>query len=329
MDITQFGPGDAEALRAMVSVANAAMAVDAPWQHPATVASHDGMIRHGWDGEPPVPFLATMGSSAVGYATYDTSAWDNTHLAWFGIEIHPDHRGAGHGTALMEHLLERARHEGRTSVGIDAWEHQAATCFATRHGFDAKALDINRRQMLAEVDWDDVERLQREAARPAAAYELVRRFGPTPEAELDDLALMTAAINDAPTDDLDYEDEVFTGERVRDYEQAQLARGGRLYRVMARHRETEVLAGQSVVVVESERPHIGDQHDTSVVRGHRGHRLGLMLKTTMLQWLHESEPRLESIDTWNAESNDFMIGVNEQLGYRVLGRAVRFQRSLS
>jgi hypothetical protein len=48
----------------------------------------------------------------------------------------------------------------------------------------------------------------------------------------------------------------------------------------------------------------------------------------MLVWLAEIEPQLESIDTWNAESNDHMIGVNERLGYRVLGRALQFQRGL-
>jgi peptide/nickel transport system ATP-binding protein len=40
----------------------------------------------------------------------------------------------------------------------------------------------------------------------------------------------------------------------------------------------------------------------------------------------EEEPQLREVDTWNAESNDHMIGVNELLGYRVLGRVLDFQR---
>ena len=48
----------------------------------------------------------------------------------------------------------------------------------------------------------------------------------------------------------------------------------------------------------------------------------------MLQWLAEAEPRLETVDTWNTESNDHMIAVNQQLGYRVLGRGLQFQRTL-
>jgi hypothetical protein len=139
---------------------------------------------------------------------------------------------------------------------------------------------------------------------------------------------MTAAINDAPLDELDLEDEVFPPERIRAYENATIARGERLHRLLVRHRQSGELAGHTIVAVEQERPTIGHQHDTSVVREHRGHRLGLRLKAGMLVWLAEIEPQLESIDTWNAESNDHMIGVNERLGYRVLGRALQFQRSL-
>jgi RimJ/RimL family protein N-acetyltransferase len=48
----------------------------------------------------------------------------------------------------------------------------------------------------------------------------------------------------------------------------------------------------------------------------------------MLRWLADVEPGLATIDTWNMESNDFMIGVNERLGYEVLGREIQFQRDI-
>ena len=48
----------------------------------------------------------------------------------------------------------------------------------------------------------------------------------------------------------------------------------------------------------------------------------------MVLWLAEVEPQVETVDTWNAESNAHMIGVNERLGYRVLGREMQFQRRL-
>jgi hypothetical protein len=65
-----------------------------------------------------------------------------------------------------------------------------------------------------------------------------------------------------------------------------------------------------------------------VVAAHRGHRLGLLLKVAMNLWLRDAQPQLTEISTWNAESNDHMIAVNEAIGYRVLGRQLEFQKSL-
>jgi RimJ/RimL family protein N-acetyltransferase len=167
-----------------------------------------------------------------------------------------------------------------------------------------------------------------DAAGAASDYELVRLLGRIPDDLVDAVADMSASINDAPTDDLDIEDEVYPVERIRSYETAMESRGMRLYRVLARRRDTGELAGHTVVAVDSERPWIGDQHDTTVVAAHRGHRLGLLLKADMLRWLEQTEPGLATIDTWNMESNGFMIAVNEKLGYEVLGRELEFQRDV-
>lgn len=328
MDLIPFGPDDAAELRDSVAVCNAVAKHDSPWQHPFTEVGMAAALRYGWDLEPRVPFLAVAEGDVVGYASYSISERDNLHLSWLTVEVHPDHRRRGHGTAILDGLVQKSSELGRTSVGIAGWDIDGTTAFAARHGFELGSASINRRQLLAEIDWADVERLRAEALERAADYELVRRTGRTPEDELEALAEMTAAINDAPTDDLDIEDEVFTPQRVRDYETAQLARGGAFHRIYARHRGTGELAGQTVVAVEPDRPQLGDQHDTSVVRAHRGHRLGLLLKAEMMLWLREAQPQLESVDTWNAESNDFMISVNETLGYRIMGRELAFQRTI-
>jgi len=139
---------------------------------------------------------------------------------------------------------------------------------------------------------------------------------------------MTEAINDAPTDDLDVEDEVFSPDRIRAFEAAQDAYERRVYRLVARHRGTGELAGHTMVGVSVQHPWQAWQLDTSVVRMHRGNRLGLLLKAEMLGWLRESEPQLHRLDTWNAASNAYMIGINEKLGYRVLARTIGWQRHL-
>lgn len=328
MEIATFGADDHESVRRYVRVANAVRSADSPWVHPLTEHQLAGELRYGWDGEPAVPFLVSDGGADVAVGEYSTSTYDNLHLAWLNVEVHPAHRRRGHGSALLEHLMARARAEGRTSVGIAGWEATDLRPFAVRHGLEVKAVEVNRRQHFAEVDWARVEELHREARDLASAYELVRRLGPSPDDELEAIAEMAASINDAPTDDLDIEDEVYSPERVRAYETAQAERGQRLHRVIARHRETGELAGHTVVVVDGERPQFAEQHDTTVVARHRGHRLGLLLKADLMLWLRETEPQVESVTTWNAASNDHMISVNQALAYRAIGRELAFQRSL-
>jgi GNAT superfamily N-acetyltransferase len=264
----------------------------------------------------------------VGAGFLHLSERDNRHLAWTTAVIRPEHRRRGHGTALFAHLVEEARAAGRTSVGTDGWDSGAALGFAEKAGLTKRSQAIQRRQHLDEVDRALVQKRYDEAADHAGDYELVRIEGRTPPELLDAVADLASAINDAPTDDLDIEDEVFTVERLEAYEDSVLARGYRLYRLLARHRETGALGGHTVVGVEIARPQIADQHDTAVARDHRGHRLGLLLKAAMVLWLGEVEPQIETIDTWNAESNDHMIAVNELLGYRVMGRELQFQRDI-
>src|SRR3954447_1436210 len=328
MENLRFGPDDADRLKQYVDVVNAARDVDSPWQHPDTVKGAGGRFRYGWDGEVETPFLALIDGRPVAVSRFATSDYDNLHLAWVGVQVDPAYRRRGYGTALLEALVEEIRTAGRTSIGIDGWDSESTRGFAARHGREPKSSAIQRRQWLADLDWAEIERLHKEAAAAASAYELVRRTGRTPDDELDALAVMAGSINDAPTDDLDIEDEVFSAERMRAYEDAQLKRGRSLFRPMARPRASGELAGHSVVVVDGERPELGEQHDTSVVAAHRGHRLGLLLKTDMNLWLREVQPQLVEISTWNAESNDFMIGVNEAIGYRVMGRELEFQKSL-
>lgn len=327
MEITQFGPEDHAEVREFVRITNAARRVDTPWDHELTEREADGMLRHGWDLEPPTPFLATVDGVGVGVVEYETSGYDNFQLAWLTLWVHPEHRRQGHGSALLEAMTQRARDEGRTMLGTTGWDSTSSRGFAGARGFDQKAIEVVRRQHIARLDVAALDAAYDEALPHAEGYDLVRWLGPVPDDEIEAVARMAAAINDAPTDDMEIEDEAYPPERIRAYETAQAAQGT-LHRVFARHRATGEFAGQTVISVDGERPRWAEQHDTSVVATHRGHRLGLLLKLEMLRWLRETQPQLEMIDTWNAESNDHMIEVNELLGFEVVGRALVFQRPI-
>ncbi|MEP6817359.1 MAG: GNAT family N-acetyltransferase [Marmoricola sp.] len=326
MELREFTADDAAAISLAVELENAGNAVDCPWQHQVTPYRKEMEMRHGWDGEVGRHLLLYDGQTPVGGAELSTSEWDNRELVWLGLGIHPDHRRRGLGSGLVDRLLALSREMGRSLAGADGWESPGVEAFAQSTGFARKSQAIKRRMHLAEADLAEVRRLRDLAAAEAAPYELVRIAGRTPDELVEAVAELTAAINDAPTDDLEYEDEVYPPERIREYESAQIEGGHRFYRLVARHRETGDLGGHTIVVVDSEQQAHSEQHDTSVVRSHRGHRLGLLLKAEMVLWLAEEEPQMTSVDTWNAESNAHMIAVNVLLGYRVMGREIQFQR---
>ncbi len=110
------------------------------------------------------------------------------------------------------------------------------------------------------------------------------------------------------------------------FEETTAEPGHRRYRLVARHRESRELVGHTTVVVDAARPSAAVQDDTAVVPEHRGHRLGLWLKSGMLLWLRETEPQVTTVDAWNEESHQFMVAVNDMLGYRVLGRRLAYER---
>lgn len=329
LEVHRFGADDTDGTTALLRLLNLVGATDSPWEHPWLPDRLATMLREGWDGEPPAAYLATVGADPVGFALLFTSERDNTHLGslWMGID--PAHRRQGHGSALFQRMVQETLTAGRTSIMVDGWESEASTAFAARHGLERRSQSIQRRQHLADLDLALVEKQFDESARAAHDYELVRVLGRTPPELVDGMVALVSAINDAPTDDLDIEDEVFTPERLAAYEDVQTTGGDRLLRLVARHRVTGELAGHTVVCVEAQRPAVAHQHDTAVARAHRGHRLGMLLKAGMVLWLAEAEPQVRTVDTWNAESNEHMIAVNDALGYRVMGRELQFQKSLA
>jgi GNAT superfamily N-acetyltransferase len=331
VELTWLDPDhlDARDVAAAVAVLQAARLQDSPHRPGETVSSFTGRLRHGGDGDPPVTALARDGAGRpVGFLVLSLPRWDNTHLAWLVVTVDPLWRRRGIGRQLFAAGLERARAEGRTILSGHGYDSPALTGFATAMGMEPVLAVAYRRQDLRTVDWAALDRAYVVAESHAGGYDLVCLAGPTPEEMLPAVVAMTAAINDAPTGGMDIGDAVFTPARIRAYETAVLASGRRLYRLAARSCEAGDLVGHTVVTVDRERPWLASQGDTTVLRAHRGQRLGALLKIGMLRWLVEVEPQLHTIDTSNAASNAHMIRVNDLLGYQVIATTTNYQRRL-
>jgi GNAT superfamily N-acetyltransferase len=332
MDLDWLDPErlDPRDVAGAVAVVEAARAVDTPVILPMLYTSFAYRLKRGWDGDPPRVAVHRDARGRIdGVLELTLPRWDNTHLAIVGVTVDPLSRGRGLGRALFEAGVERARAENRTTVLADTFDYPTGVGFLTAMDMSQAAEMILRRQDPADLDWDRLDALYASAVEKAAAYELVRVAGYTPPDRLEAVAVMSAAINDAPTEGLDLDDDVISAERVHKFEEAQIARGRRLYRLMARHRDAGELAGHTMVGVERERPWLSFQFDTSVVRAHRGHRLGLLLKIGMLRWLAVEEPQLRVVETGNAGSNSHMIAINDAIGYKVIGSRLEYQLKLS
>ena len=320
MPFVRVPPGDTTQVTVLADIQEAARQVDDPDSFPVIAEMLAGDLRYGWDLEPAEHYLYIPdgATEAVGVLAVDLPTRDNLHLVWAEILVHPDHRRRGHGSAIMSEAMRRTRDAGRNTIWVGtAEDDQGARKFVEGFGFSYASHDARRRQVLADVDQAEVQRLWGAAQRKAADYCLERLQLPTADEVLGELVEVTAAINDAPMGDLTYEDEKFDLQRLRDFETALMGRGERAYRVIARHRQTGEVGGHTVVATHPLRPEIAGQGDTAVARQHRGHRLGLLLKIDMMRWLADAEPHLKIIQTWNNAENRFMINVNEALGYRL------------
>jgi RimJ/RimL family protein N-acetyltransferase len=131
-----------------------------------------------------------------------------------------------------------------------------------------------------------------------------------------------AAINNSAEADMPrdpgHEPQLWDTERVRMDERRQAAQGLRMYTVAAQSQATGELAGLTALALDPAEPEWGFQELTAVARPHRGHRLGLLAKIAMLELLAEREPQLTRIITGNADANEHMIAINNDLGFSVL-----------
>ncbi len=98
---------------------------------------------------------------------------------------------------------------------------------------------------------------------------------------------------------------------------------------VAVHRSTGRSVAYTTMGVPLSQPERVYQWDTLVLREHRGHRLGTLVKLAALQEMAAHSPRSRCITTWNAQENAPMIRVNDALGARTNGQLINWQKRLS
>lgn len=296
-------------------------AIGAAAQADVPVHSDDGAaFRHAvqsGDGDGPDDglWVALRDGVPVGFGRLTMSKTENLDTATLRGAVAPDEQRRGAGRQLLDaalSLTERPRIRARVWAGTPGEPALQALGFRADHSHVIRRLVLTREH----PNW---ARLRQQAEAAAAGYELRRQVGPTPPADMAAMRTLREAINDAPEPG-DFEE--YPPERIAAYE-ASLAEGGlRPYVLRAYHRDTGEPAGISFVTVDEKHPALAHQEDTSVIAAHRGHRLGLLLKLEMIDWLRAERPDVEAADTWNATGNKHMIAINEQLGMTPVAESI-------
>jgi len=301
------------------------------------VAALDG--RPGDDGSPPPDeqqhlLLVRDAGVAVGAARVELPMADNRHVVGALVHVRPGHRRRGVASTLQKAVEEHARRHGRTTLMVELDEpphldkRSPGRAALERAGLTQVLLEV-RRDLALPVDAAHLDALDAACAPHAEGYVVRTWRDRCPDDLVEDRAELGRAIStDAPMGGLAWEEEAWDAARVRRREQQVVRMGRTCLAAGAVHTDS----GTMVAFTEAAAPAAGGaqvhQWETVVLREHRGHRLGTLVKTAVLRRLARELPQARSIATTNADTNGPMIAVNEALGYRPNGTLTAWQRTL-
>ena len=279
------------------------------WQRFATWVSGFGDPRRVW-------LARTNEGLPAGCYVLTLPARENLTMADCQLAVVPARRRAGIGTALLEHCAREARRAGRVRLTGEALDGSPGAAFAAAAGARSGMAKVIRQLVIEDGLGARLASLRTAVGQRAAGYTLLSWRDATPPEYMGDSARLSAAMADAPTD-AGVEPQIWDADRIRAFEETLLGSGQRIYSVAARHDGTGRLAAITQVTIDAANPDWALQGITAVLPDHRGRRLGLLIKTEMLDLLVRRAPKVRRIVTRNAGGNEHMIAINEQLGYQV------------
>ncbi|HZE40364.1 MAG TPA: GNAT family N-acetyltransferase [Stackebrandtia sp.] len=292
-----------------------------------------GLVRHRAT-ERVEHVLAKRDGRVVAAAEMNMPLLDNTHMVELELDVDPEFRGRGIGSALLTEVERRAAEYGRTTLvafnaeGPDGGE-SAGYRFATARGYAKAGADIRRTADLGEIDQSNLDGTLADAWARADGYALVQWTDRTPSEHVEDVAYLDGRLLlDAPTQDLDIEPQKVDVDRVHNRENEYITRGQLRVSTAVKHVGSGRLVAWTEIAVNPGEEFDCWQSITLVDPDHRGHRLGTILKIENHRHVLRYRPMMRRVHTWNSEVNDHMVAINEAVGYRIRERWNGLQKKL-
>lgn len=302
-----------------------------PWNPMWSFDEMAGIFREPRSDRRSVAVAAYDGDQMVGAGWTMLSLLDNLDTAWSFVAVEPELRGRGIGAVVMDALVEIMAADGRrqllTGAGIPFEERETSPilAWAKTQGYTVANVEIQRNLDLP-VDQALLEEIATEAAEKHAGYEIRSYVGRLPDellaswCELDNMFML-----EAPMGDVDVEPGATTPDTVREADLVNEKIGRTVYASVA------VKDGRVVAHTDLAVPRVADeahQWGTLVHPDHRGHRLGAAVKVANLRALAERQPEVPRVVTCNAETNAWMVAINDRLGFRPVAVVPTLKRVL-
>jgi GNAT superfamily N-acetyltransferase len=300
------------------------------WQREERLAK--ALDRHG--PQENLCLVARRRGEVVGIASMILFRRENRDMAYVEVRVLSEHRRQGVGTAVVEAAADVACQTGRTVLAgeDEVWERpgfvDTGGPFARRLGFAPVQHNVRRRLDLP-LDPARADALHADPRTTPAGYSMLTFADRWPDQYLEDRCVLGYRMStDVPMGEQELEPQTWDEERVRAMEALLAAQNRAKVTTAARHEGTGRLVAFTEVAIPLGAPESAWQHDTLVLREHRGHGLGFAVKVANVWAVTEWHPAVRAINTWNAADNEHMIAVNDAMGFEVVAHATFWRKEL-
>jgi len=330
VEIRDIDVADDDAMKALYAVdersATLGRETMTHWSHQELL----GAYRSEDSGERQEVFGVFDGEALLGFA----SAWfpllDNVDKVYVDLHVDPPARRRGVGRTLVAELERRATAGGRTMILTDSKfppgqrDDHPYRRFADAMGFEFSNVEVVRHLALPVAD-EQLEAWMAKAADRHDGYEIRTYVDGFPDELAESLCVLMGQLAvDAPTGLVDFEEEDFNVERLKERYVTAAAMDRSVYETVAIAPDGRTVVAQSTLAVaRGDGPDVF-QWGTFVHREHRGHRLGLAVKVANIKAVQDAHPEKTRITTQNAESNDYMVDINKEIGFVAVEDSMEF-----